>query len=197
MLQGRETESVKQRETNKYLALLQAGLGMMGGTSPYAMVNIGQGATQGVGALMAANKQRAVEDAATLGGYGKLYTAKQAADLRRDLAAESKDTKLLQLGQNEKIQLGRQLDYLEKSFDTIAERNIKTALGTGFNDLSPEDKLSAISKEAQRLRSKSTRLKDLYKQLGVPEIDTSEPASRALSADEYVKMFGIKPKPKQ
>ena len=31
----------KQKETDKYMSLLAAGLGMMGGTSPYAAANIG------------------------------------------------------------------------------------------------------------------------------------------------------------
>ena len=196
MLQKRETESEKQKEIDGYMALMQAGLGMMSGSSPYALQNIGAGGAQGLTAYAAAQKQRAAEDAATLSGYGKLYTAKEAAGLRRDLAEQGKETKLLQLGQDKKIQLGRQIDFLEKSFDTIAERNIKTALGNGFTELDENQKLQSIAKEAQRLRAKSTRLKDLYNQLGVPEPDVAAPENKALSPDEYYKMFGLKPKPK-
>jgi soluble lytic murein transglycosylase-like protein len=197
MLQKREAASEKQKDIDVYMSLMQAGLGMMGGSSPYALQNIGAGGSQGLSAYAAAQKQRAAEEAATLSGYGKLYTAKQAADLRRELAEQNKDTALTKLKQDKQIQLGRQIDFLEKSFDTIAEKNVKTALGNGFTDLDQDQKLKAIAQEAQRLRSKSTRLKDLYKELGVPEPDAAAPEYKNLSADEYYKMFGLKPKPKQ
>lgn len=43
MLKGQAAESKAGREQDKWMRLLEAGLGMMGGTSPYAMTNIGQG----------------------------------------------------------------------------------------------------------------------------------------------------------
>lgn len=51
----------KQKEEDKYMALLAAGLGMMGGTSPYALSNIGKGALAGVSTYSDAAKQRALE----------------------------------------------------------------------------------------------------------------------------------------
>jgi hypothetical protein len=58
----------RQREENKKsmaedrnLALLAAGLGMLGGTSPYAAVNIGQGGAKGVEFLGASKARRASE----------------------------------------------------------------------------------------------------------------------------------------
>jgi uncharacterized OsmC-like protein len=50
---------------------------MMGGTSPYAMTNIGQGASTGIAAKMAAEKNRIAEEAATMKGYGNLYNIQQ------------------------------------------------------------------------------------------------------------------------
>lgn len=59
---AQDREDLKaQAEQDKYLSLLQAGLGMMAGTSPYAMSNIGQGGIQGASAYAAAKKQRALE----------------------------------------------------------------------------------------------------------------------------------------
>ena len=52
----RKEESKKQREQNNLLALMQAGLGMMGGTSPYAAANIGQGGQKGLEYALAQNK---------------------------------------------------------------------------------------------------------------------------------------------
>jgi hypothetical protein len=57
-------ELKKQKEEDKYMALISAGLGMMSGTSPNAFANIGQGALQGVAYHGQANKQRASERAA-------------------------------------------------------------------------------------------------------------------------------------
>jgi len=56
-----KAEAKKDKETNKYLALMQAGFGMMGGTSPYAAVNIGQGAEKGIGAYASLNQASSKE----------------------------------------------------------------------------------------------------------------------------------------
>jgi hypothetical protein len=47
-LREAEEKEPEEREQNLKMALVEAGLGMMAGTSPYAMVNIGQGAQQGL-----------------------------------------------------------------------------------------------------------------------------------------------------
>ena len=44
MLKGQAAESKAGRQQDKYMRLLEAGLGIMGGTSPFASVNLGQGA---------------------------------------------------------------------------------------------------------------------------------------------------------
>jgi hypothetical protein len=51
----------KSAAEDKNLALLAAGLGMMGGTSPYAFANMGQGALKGVEYLGASKAKRAAE----------------------------------------------------------------------------------------------------------------------------------------
>lgn len=48
LLARREASLAGERESNKNQALLAAGLGMLGGTSPYAMANIGAGGQQGM-----------------------------------------------------------------------------------------------------------------------------------------------------
>jgi hypothetical protein len=54
----------KQRKDDQNMALLAAGLGMLGGGSQYAFENIGKGGLSGVQYLSEANKQRAAEKAA-------------------------------------------------------------------------------------------------------------------------------------
>lgn len=58
-LNDRKAELEKGKSDDLNYALIQAGLGMMGGTSPFAAVNIGRGASQGLDYLMQANKLRA------------------------------------------------------------------------------------------------------------------------------------------
>lgn len=57
-------ELKKQKNEDKYMALLSAGLGMMSGTSPNPFANIGQGAQAGVATYQTSAKQRAAEQAA-------------------------------------------------------------------------------------------------------------------------------------
>jgi hypothetical protein len=92
-LKEQRAENAKNKETNKYLALLQAGLGMMGGTSRYAGANIGQGASQGVAAYMAGRKQESADDRALQQGMlgltrADLYNKMHAEDLKRKAEAD-------------------------------------------------------------------------------------------------------------
>jgi hypothetical protein len=60
-----DREALKgQRAEDRNMALLAAGLGMLGGESPYAFSNIGKGGLAGVSYLSDANKQRAAQQAA-------------------------------------------------------------------------------------------------------------------------------------
>jgi hypothetical protein len=84
LLKQRMEESGKQRRIDAYMSLLQAGLGMMGGTSPYAAANIGQGAAQGVAAQMAARKSQVADENAILTGQLGLSRAELYDKMRRD-----------------------------------------------------------------------------------------------------------------
>jgi hypothetical protein len=93
-LKDRKGQMAKDKETNKYLALLQAGLGMMGGTSRYAGANIGQGASQGVAAYMAGRKQEAADDRALQQGMlglsrASLYEKMHLEDIKRKALADN------------------------------------------------------------------------------------------------------------
>ena len=77
LFKDRAEQLKKSKEEDKWLAILQGGLGMMGGTSPYAAANIGQGATLGVRAMMDANKERAAEERANLTNQLNVGLAKE------------------------------------------------------------------------------------------------------------------------
>ena len=59
--EAQRLENKKSMAEDRNLALLAAGLGMLGGTSPYAAVNIGQGGAKGVEFLGASKARRASE----------------------------------------------------------------------------------------------------------------------------------------
>lgn len=104
---AKERENLKaSAEEDKNLALMAAGLGMLGGTSPYAFANIGQGGQRGIEQYAAAKKQRGAELAAInkaeLGGlrareledYRKARL--QAEADKRESGADLKESQLIQ-----------------------------------------------------------------------------------------------------
>ena len=91
-----EQEELKaNKKQDAYLALIQAGLGMMGGTSPYAMANIGQGGQQGITAYGNLSKQRAAELAASRKAEGNALEGQILGEIRKsgieERAAYNKD----------------------------------------------------------------------------------------------------------
>ena len=99
-----EANLAKQRKEDKNMALLDAGLGMLGGESPYAFTNIGKGGLSGVSYLSDANKQRAAQQAALdknrvaamhYGNVGKYYAGQtlskeERAELQRQKLSDEK-----------------------------------------------------------------------------------------------------------
>jgi uncharacterized OsmC-like protein len=124
LIKGRQADTKKQRSIDNYMSLLQAGLGMMGGTSPYAMANIGQGAATGIAAKMAAEKNRIAEEAATMKGYGNLYSTQQNAKMREALAGQSQEAAMRKqqfatLGNLEQKTRASIMASLDKSMNTM------------------------------------------------------------------------------
>lgn len=56
-IEKQEAQALADKEESKTFALLKAGLGMMSGTSPHALVNIGEGAKAGVEQLIQDTKE--------------------------------------------------------------------------------------------------------------------------------------------
>lgn len=87
ILKQQGEDATKARQEAKYMRLLEAGLGIMGGTSPYAFTNIGQGAigaAKGYGEDIKGFRAEERERAKTLGALGmekeKLAITKQHYD---------------------------------------------------------------------------------------------------------------------
>jgi hypothetical protein len=89
----REARLEAARKQDPYLAMLAAGLGMMGGTSPYAFVNIGQGGGQGVAQYGALQRARAGEEAGLGSLQNKMLTTAMTGELRKDLQSQANAAK--------------------------------------------------------------------------------------------------------
>jgi hypothetical protein len=124
-----EREEIKAgQSTDASLALMQAGLGMMAGTSPYALTNVGLGGMQGLAAYQAAQKQRAVELAALRKAEGSGLEASQIYEYRQQQLKDQADIKnrqLQSLNENRQERIRIADEKLSSAADVAA--NIKQA----------------------------------------------------------------------
>ena len=181
LLEGREKSSAEQRKQDAYLSLLSAGLGMMGGTSPFAAVNIGQGAQAGVAAQMAARKAQIADERATLSGFGTAAAAEEYAKQRQLAAAQGREGKI-----------GTIIANREKQLETAAYNNAVKAGGLNFSMLEPAQQQAAIAREVQRLKSTDPLLSKLYKEYGLPPIEVAAPAPQQYNKEQILKEYGKK-----
>lgn len=82
-IMNQRAELKRQKQEDKYMAIIQAGLGMMAGTSPNAFANIGQGASSGIAQYGSSSKQRAAENAALNKGLISAQRYKSMDDYQR------------------------------------------------------------------------------------------------------------------
>jgi soluble lytic murein transglycosylase-like protein len=118
LLNKREAGLGKQRDIDNYMSLLSAGLGMMGGTSPFAAANIGQGAQAGIKTYGDAAARRVAEENAILSGRLGAYKYAGSRAQADAMMALRKDLQNQQLGYNRErlAQTGKEHDA------TLAQR---------------------------------------------------------------------------
>jgi hypothetical protein len=149
LLKQRMEESGKQKRIDTYMSLLQAGLGMMGGTSPYAAVNIGQGASTGVAAQMAARKSQVADENAILTGQLGLSRAELYDKMRRDALKQQAErtagelkiregtldvNRQKVLGQQRKNYLTAQKQFMDQGGQLDIENRYKTQYGKNWKN---------------------------------------------------------------
>jgi soluble lytic murein transglycosylase-like protein len=130
-LANRASENKTQRADDKNMALLTAGLGMLGGTSPYAMANIGQGALAGVQNLSESKKQRAAEQAAIDKSmlYATRYKgadelAKQNAAYNRGIKQQQYELDVAKHGtEREKIAINQYQKFIDDQMDALIAKD--------------------------------------------------------------------------
>jgi hypothetical protein len=174
LLEGREKSSADQRKQDAYLSLLSAGLGMMGGTSPFAAVNIGQGAQAGIAAQAAARKTQAAEEAATLKGFGTAAAAEEYAKQRQLVAAQAQEAKIPQ-----------QLANIRRDV-------MKNIVAVKKLDIADPVQLAEVERLADAAIAKDAGYQSLYSRLYGGKFT---PAPAPTQAFDYGKYVGITPKP--
>jgi hypothetical protein len=173
----------KQRSEDRNMALLAAGLGMMGGESPYAFANIGKGALSGVSYLSDANKQRAAQQAALdksritamhYGNIGDYY--KGSIQSKEDRAAQQTYDRAI-VGIRE----------LEKNIEAAAARNV--AQMKGIDELiDPAKRELLMQRERARLQALAEpQLRSLYKRADIAMPDFSPTSTVQSKADAILK----------
>jgi hypothetical protein len=122
---AREEAMDKQRGDDKNMALLTAGLGMLGGTSPYAMANIGQGALAGVQHLSESKKQRAAEQSAL--DKSMLYAQRyQSADeLAKQNALYNRGIKGAQLEETRRANTNKELEHAQANLNNYLKMQME------------------------------------------------------------------------
>jgi hypothetical protein len=170
MLKGGYEDVKKQREEDKYLALLAAGLGMMGGTSPYASANIGAGAMQGVASLASARKERAAEKNALDRAYGQ---ALYRQGLGETTAASKAEQLAIQRGTLE-LNQKKELDNLIGGIQGLAEKRglaiLKTQGLIGL-DTPPEEIATKLNAWVAQDLAKNKAFRQAYKERYGSEYD--------------------------
>jgi hypothetical protein len=95
-----QAERRKAAEMDKWQAGLAAGLGMLGGTSQYALENIGKGGQMGVQQLANSQRLRASQDIADNKLLGTAYNANMVNNYRNAALAQNKDLRETALNQD-------------------------------------------------------------------------------------------------
>ena len=113
-----EQGTKKEREQAKYMALLQAGLGIMGGTSESALENIGKGAMPAVAQYGAALKDIRSEEKEITKMRSQLVSAEDArkrGDFQAYMGAKDKQADLSL--KEEKLKIDREMLGVQKAFN--------------------------------------------------------------------------------
>jgi hypothetical protein len=158
-IRERQARADKAAEMDKWQAGLAAGLGMLGGTSPYAFENIGKGGQLGVQQLAQLQKLRATQDIASDKMLGTAYNAELLNKLRKDQLAQGKERADADRDQRlitaKSAELGRRLKLKGITDEMIGMLEQKQTLKT----IKPEElaKLNLFKQQMQRIKDDVNR----------------------------------------
>ena len=111
-ISANEKKRAEQKDQDKWMGLLSAGLGMMSGTSPYAAANVGQGAMFGLQQYGQARKATTAEEAADLKTLLTAQRYKSLDEFYKKKGEETAEQKQAALNLREKEMAGTALDRM-------------------------------------------------------------------------------------
>ena len=163
ILAKKEAGLGKEREQNKYLGMLTAGLGMMGGKSQYALENIGAGGQQGVATYGALNKQTGDLEKDIMAGQLGMAKYKSAAEAQKAYHDEM-------LGQRKDVAANNQLNQLQDNLTNYRKQVASEIMSRYKGD---PTMMTAVQKqpmdvEIQSALAKDDYYKSLLTKLGLP-----------------------------
>lgn len=186
-INARAEKAKESGDMNAYLALMQAGLGMMASKSPYALGGIGEGGQQGVSTYAALRKQQADEEKDIMGarlGLTKYGLAAENAQKELELKQKIYGTKE---GQVDEAALERKREFNQKQvFLAQAEyRKYEDQLKENFQKQYPipmpkDPGYQAALREMQN----DPVLKELYAQ-AFPNLAKTQPTTPIGAVKQY------------
>jgi hypothetical protein len=171
-------------EQDKYMALIAAGLGMMGGTSQYAAANIGAGGQKGLESLAQSKKLRAAESAALDKSELGALRAKGIEDLRQQEISNVKEYRKGQLeGKADKLLKDaddKETRLINKIDATLNRDPVVKDFTKKMENLNPDDPLYGYYlDEIEKMRADAYERAGLKKptrtKLGTPPAPKEEP----------------------
>ena len=151
---AQKSELAKQRAEDKNMALLTAGLGMLGGTSQYAFENIGKGALAGVQNLGEARKSRAAEQNAIDRNLLYAHRYQGVEDVARQNAAAQQAYRGETLRETARANTNKELEHAQSNFNNylkIQQDNLKARFPAGEMDPGYQAAMAALQRSAPYL----------------------------------------------
>jgi hypothetical protein len=145
----------------------------MGGTSPFAAANIGQGAQQGIAAQLASRKGQIADERATLAGYGTAAAAEEMTKRRQ-----------LETAQLQEAKIPQQLANIKRDV-------MKNIVAVKKLDIADPVQLAEVERLAEAAVAKDPGYQSLYSKLYGGKF---VPAVVAGPAVDYNKAYGLTPK---
>jgi hypothetical protein len=154
-------EAKNQKEIDKYMALLQAGFGMLGGTSRIAAENIGRGAILGSQAYQEAAKVRSADQKSLLAAQLGLERSEQLGKLRE----AQLEAGTLGKQERDRLQAADIASRMEKDWMGRAEQTARVTLSKDPRISMDEAKFNAALQEARALARDKLNRHEPYRRL--------------------------------
>lgn len=166
------TNLEEQKKTDAYMALLSAGLGMMGGTSPFAAANIGAGGLKGVQSWQQSEAARAAQEKALMSAelgaeryaqYGELTKAQQKAmeefrkaelERKKEATATAASTALQRSEESSRMRAATIIQRMEQQYDAQALADAKLQIDKSLIPLDESQKAEIIANVRALYRNK-------------------------------------------